>query len=541
MPLFRLTLNTLFQRKVWVIILLLVGVLPWFAHYFTAGSYNPTLLEPSRIHLVWMLSWIATLTWGLHQGSAAGNDLVQQKTGEFFFATGKGRLSQIFQIWLSIACFLVPISAIAFVVSGILSAPSAPEESTFWLTVNFQALILKLAVELQLLFLAIALGSRLGTTVGLLVPSLLAFASMGVLPLISAQENIQNSPVLNLIWRIAPHYDLADLSKMMQFKLGALPSEVFMYTLGYLLGYGFIVFVLSLVLFRSHRRPFKLFRPKVTSPILVGSILLTILCAQALQAKQRFNADNNPFGFYGSPLGMTFALILQGPADTLNHGGVTHDHAGHDDHDHDHDHEGDDHSPHDHHGHDCDATVTQSVNSASNLSEFLDLLGDAQNHRYNPLPISPEMTRYQHRGVASIMETAWKLDPTNPSNYDGMSLYLTTISKGNPEERLRKLRAYNQVTRTYAMNESWDPGPSLTAANSAMSAAVFAELLGDDQNSIAEENQAVRFFYDRARAMIRDRSSDGSYFDIPPAKREEFENQIFRLRSHLMLYENRKQ
>lgn len=523
MPVFRLTFNTIITRKVWVIVALLVGVLPWFGHQFTPGSYNPTLVGPSIINFTWSLAWLTALVWGLHQAAAAGNDLVSTGLGEFFRARGISKTSQFGQITLAIAAIILPIFLIASLVSFFGARPTNPEESKFWFILHLQCTSLAFAVICQLIVLAVAIGSRFGTTSGLLIPLFLAFSGLVILPHLSEKQALEGGSAIGLIWGILPHYHLADLTNMLIFKLGSLPTKVWAATALYLFIYFVLLAAPSLLLFRTHRRPLRIRLPIRSSVITILAIASAYLSfTQASQAHR--SREPNPLGLYGSPLGMTVAIAMQGPADTILHGGMAHD-----------DDDDDEHST----GPPSKAEILDRLDSAASIPEFIKALKEGQNTRYNLIPLPPELDDYRHQKLGAMMELAWRLDPTNATNYLGMSFLISTISKGDLQTRHQRLIYYNEITRRYAARETWDPTPMLTAANSAMTTSVFLDLANYAPKLADREHQLVATYHQRALEILNQRVINGELERIPVARQEEIDHALNEIRTHLRFYSDR--
>lgn len=527
MPVFRLTLSTIITRKVWVIVALLVGVLPWFGHQFTPGSYNPTLLGPSIINFTWSLAWLTSLVWGLHQAAAAGNDLVSTGLGEFFRARGISKTSQFGQITLAIAAIILPIFLIANLVSFFGARPTNPEESKFWFILHLQCTSLAFAVICQLIVLAVAVGSRFGTTSGLLIPLFLAFSGLVILPHLSEKQALEGGSAIGLIWGVLPHYHLADLTNMLIFKLGSLPIKVWTATGLYLITYFVLLAVPSLLLFRTHRRPFRMRLPLRSGAVSILAIASAYLSfAQVSQAHR--SREPSPLGLYGGPLGMTVAIAMQGPADTILHGGMAHEDDDEDEDDHEHS-----------HGSASKAEVLNQLESAASIPEFLKALKEGQNTRYNPIPLPPELNDYRYQKLGAMMELAWRLDPTNATNYLGMSFLISTISKGDLQTRHQRLIYYNEITRRYAARETWDPTPMLTAANSAMTTSVFLDLANYAPKLADREHQLVATYHQRALEILNQRVINGELERIPVARQEEIDHALDEIRTHLRFYSDR--
>jgi len=97
--------------------------------------------------------------------------------------------------------------------------------------------------------LSIALGSRLGTTVGYVVPlALVLYGLYGV----NHMGSLLSGKDAGLEWLFvfSPHYHLADLTERMVFKQGCLVTSEFLQILGYFTGIGLVTSVVSILCFR---------------------------------------------------------------------------------------------------------------------------------------------------------------------------------------------------------------------------------------------------------------------------------------------------
>ena len=107
MQLYKLTLATIIQRKIWVVALLCVLVLPIVLPYLTPHESNPTLIEPARAQAVWVILWIVTIAWVLFQAARFGDETASSGMGAYFLSTGVSRVRQMLQLWLAcMSCLL---------------------------------------------------------------------------------------------------------------------------------------------------------------------------------------------------------------------------------------------------------------------------------------------------------------------------------------------------------------------------------------------------------------------------------------------------
>ena len=88
MQLYRLTLATILQRKVWIIALLCVLVLPLILPYLTSYERNPSLIEPARAQAAWICLGVVSLAWVLYQAARFGDDSARSGLGSYFLSAG---------------------------------------------------------------------------------------------------------------------------------------------------------------------------------------------------------------------------------------------------------------------------------------------------------------------------------------------------------------------------------------------------------------------------------------------------------------------
>jgi len=251
MQLYRLTVATIFQRKVWLIALLCAGLLPMILPYLTPYESNPTLIQPARAQAAWVGLWVITMLWVFFQAARFGDDNARSGLGSYFLSSGMSAMSQLFQIWAACLTFFLPLVCIAVAICWFGAMPSDPDQANAWILLNFQYAGVFLITVAPLMMLSVALGSCVGGTVGYLVPlSLLLYGLYGV----SYVEMIADSkdiPLLDWLFVASPHYHIADLTDRFVFKLGSMVGDEWLQNAFYLAGVGFVWAAVSIVSFRS--------------------------------------------------------------------------------------------------------------------------------------------------------------------------------------------------------------------------------------------------------------------------------------------------
>jgi hypothetical protein len=132
MRLYRLTVATILQRKVWVIMSLVVVGLPFALPLLSSATEKPLLVQPARILAAWGALWFGTLVWGLYTAAQQGESNVRSGRGEYFLTTGVGSSRQLFELWLAIFSFVAPLALATAAICQFAASPSDPTELAGW-------------------------------------------------------------------------------------------------------------------------------------------------------------------------------------------------------------------------------------------------------------------------------------------------------------------------------------------------------------------------------------------------------------------------
>jgi hypothetical protein len=227
MRLFRLTSATIFQRKSWAICLLAVAVLPFALPLLSSATEKPVLVQPARILAAWGTLWVCTLFWGLFTAAREGESNAKSGIGEYFQTTGVSATRQLFEIWLSVMCFIVPLALVTSAICQFTAAPGNPGEREMWWTLNLQYFSLFLLVTGPLMALAIAIASRFGGITGFTVTLLMTVYGLYGVGYLESMLKLEENPILHAVWIFSPHYNFADLTQRLLFKSGSLPTDAF--------------------------------------------------------------------------------------------------------------------------------------------------------------------------------------------------------------------------------------------------------------------------------------------------------------------------
>lgn len=227
MRLFRLTFATIFHRKAWAICLLAVALLPFALPLLSSATEKPILVQPARILAAWGTLWVCTLFWGLFTAAREGESNAKSGIGEYFQTTGISSTRQLFEIWLAIMCFIVPLALITSAICQFGATPGNPVERGMWWTLNLQYLVLFLLVTGPLMALATAIASRFGGITGFTVTLLITVYGLYGVGYLENMLQLEENHILHAVWTFSPHYNFADLTQRLLFKSGALPTTAF--------------------------------------------------------------------------------------------------------------------------------------------------------------------------------------------------------------------------------------------------------------------------------------------------------------------------
>ncbi len=251
MQLYRLTLATILQRKVWIVALMCALVFPVILPYLTPYESNPTMIEPARAQMAWICLWILAIAWVLFQSARFGEDTARSGLGAYFLSAGVSRISQMVQIWLACLTFLLPLLAITVAVCLLGAMPGDAEQARMWVATNLQYAALFLLVITPLMLVGTAVGSRFGSTIGYLIPLCLSIYGMFGVGYLEMMTSACDSAFLDWLYVASPHYHLADLTSRLVFKDGSMLGSEFLQLIAYFLGIKLVLSMLSTMCFQA--------------------------------------------------------------------------------------------------------------------------------------------------------------------------------------------------------------------------------------------------------------------------------------------------
>ncbi len=227
MRLFKLTFATIFRRKAWAICLFAVLVMPFVLPMISSATEKPVMMQPARIQAAWGTLFICTMLWGFFAAARLGESNTRSGTGEYFRTTGLSATRQLFEIWLALFAYIVPLALAAAGICLFAAMPSDAGEQAMWWTLNFQYLTLFLLVFAPLLALATAIASRFGGISGFAVTFFLTLYGLYGVGYLDNMLKLEANSALQALWLYSPQYRFADLTQRLYFKTGALSGEVF--------------------------------------------------------------------------------------------------------------------------------------------------------------------------------------------------------------------------------------------------------------------------------------------------------------------------
>ena len=251
----RLYLSSLFSRKVILVFALLLPLFAVFLPELAPVALKPSLIEPARAQASWVLLWLVTVIWIFVEASSTGHRWRRGGIFELLLPASSARFPKatlVLQLNAGLLCPSILLLTETILVSLFLCAPSDPAEARLWSVTNFQYGSLYLMITAPLCLLAFCLGTRLNPVVSWLTVAALLIYGMVIqerfAPFLSGGGMASTSGRLFL-----PHYHLADLTDRLVFKLGPLPAGVFGQFLLYFGGWGIIISLIALTLFRPGR------------------------------------------------------------------------------------------------------------------------------------------------------------------------------------------------------------------------------------------------------------------------------------------------
>lgn len=248
MPLYRLTIETIFQRKVWVIMLFCLLLFPLVLPFFTPHNVNPTLIDPARAQAAWVTLWVVSIGWGFFQAAGFGCNNANSGLGSYFLSAGVSRVSQMIQIWLACLTFVLPLVAVTLIVSLVGAMPDG--DAGAWVVTNLQYTLLLVLVVSPLMMISLSLGSRFGATAGYVLPLFLVLYGMYGVGYLTMMTDVEDNVFLDTLYVLSPHYHLADLTSRLVFKQGGMLGSEFLQLVGYFVGVKLILIVLSALFFK---------------------------------------------------------------------------------------------------------------------------------------------------------------------------------------------------------------------------------------------------------------------------------------------------
>lgn len=250
--LFRICLFGFFRRGSCWLLLLGAIVFAWLAPLITPWDEQPQLLQPARAQAAWVYVWLACFTWLPFQAASLGRRLRTDGVLELMQARGTGAASLYGQIGASVSVWLLALVLLAGGVCIAFCQPRLADEAAQWTALVGQYAALIGMAMLPLLWLGVALGTRVDEVVAFLVPVSLLFLGLIAAPWIAPLLAGSDAVLFRWGWLALPHTHLADLTPRLVFKLGPLAATDFSGSLGCLTLQGVAITLLGRCAFRTH-------------------------------------------------------------------------------------------------------------------------------------------------------------------------------------------------------------------------------------------------------------------------------------------------
>ncbi len=199
----------------------------WGAPYFTPWDEQPQILQPARAQAAWMYVWMSAFTWFPFQAAILGRRLRTHGVLEFLRARGVRAGSMYAQIGAALAVWFGAVVLFAGGMCLSFCQPRLASEAQQWTLLVAQCSVLAVVAFLPLLWLGIALGTRLDEVLAFLIPVSLLFLGLFAAPWIAPLLVGSDAPLFRLAWLLSPHTHLADLTARLVFKMGPLAGSDF--------------------------------------------------------------------------------------------------------------------------------------------------------------------------------------------------------------------------------------------------------------------------------------------------------------------------
>jgi len=243
-------LRIIFVKNTWLIVLFLLGFVPYALVQFVPLEESPTLFQPAYAQASWIMLWVVSLAWLLFQHAQLGNNLSSFGLGEYLQARGIGRFSQLAAFAVNALLWLLPCVVLVVLLNMWLSLPSKPQEQGMWIVLNWQYASLLVLVVWPLSVFAASLATRFGAIIGFVMPASMAWFGFSGLEYLLQMNKANPNAILQVLISVSPHYYLANPLQRMIFKLGALPWDGFAGIALYLGCFGLVLMMLGCLLLR---------------------------------------------------------------------------------------------------------------------------------------------------------------------------------------------------------------------------------------------------------------------------------------------------
>ncbi len=233
--------------------LVLCGVMlfAWLMPMLTPWEENPQILQPARAQASWVYLWLMMFSWLPFQAAIFGHRVCRDGLLDHLSAAGSKKFSLCLQITAAVVIWLLVLVLLGVLICGTVCLPKRHEEAVLWWQLLAQYGLLYSLCGIPLLWLAVALGTRVSEIIAFLMPVGLLFiglfGAVWFVPLLEGSDN----GLTRTFWMMLPHYHLADLTPRLVFKLGPLSTADFTTSVLILSSQGAALILFGLCLFRT--------------------------------------------------------------------------------------------------------------------------------------------------------------------------------------------------------------------------------------------------------------------------------------------------
>ena len=235
--LFKFSFMTVVHQKLVFIVMLLLGIVPFIAAQMTNADVEPELMSAARSQALWQICWLVQMLWLLYQSASLVGGHVQSGMAAYFKSRGLSASSQVAVMWGVVMLFALVFTVWTTLATIVFAMPEGELVAKHWVLLSVQQMVLMLLVVSAWVMLTVAISSRFGVVVGYLASLALVLSGFYGVVMVGKVALLQDSPLLDMLYIITPHYYLADLTHRFIHGQGAMPISGFLSVFEYLAGW----------------------------------------------------------------------------------------------------------------------------------------------------------------------------------------------------------------------------------------------------------------------------------------------------------------